>query len=244
MTLKQEVLKGWPAGGWSFYQPETNWHAPNPMVNNFDQQVRNIQSMRKANIRFHLDTSYEGCARDLIAYTCARLKNHPKYCIDEAMVTGAPMAQKKTTSLFPQPRLGAGVAAAEGPVDLAVLREWLGDGAAAVSQAQAESRAAICATCPQNRRENWRELLTKKGAQAIQVLVGVKNRRKLATSLDGQLGVCKACRCHLPLKIWVEIGYITENTPPEVRGRLDPRCWVLAEEVHESSGAPVGRSAG
>lgn len=66
MLIKQKLLdNGWGPGGWSFYSPETDWHAPNPLGNTFKQQVENIRKHRMANPRFPFSTDAVKSRRNL-----------------------------------------------------------------------------------------------------------------------------------------------------------------------------------
>src|SRR5689334_8902513 len=73
MFIKQQILdSGWGPGGWQFFCPETNWHAPNPLGTTFKQQVENIRKHRVANPRFPFSTDPVQIAQELEEYTLAR----------------------------------------------------------------------------------------------------------------------------------------------------------------------------
>jgi len=112
---------------------------------------------------------------------------------------------------------------------LRVIREWFGDGGLPVEQEKAESRAAICETCQNNVKSGWWGKLTKPIASKIKEHMQVKSKLEISVPNEGKLGICSACDCPLALKIWTPIGYIEENTSPEVLGKLTPQCWILAE---------------
>lgn len=232
MALRPEVFQGWPPGGWQFYQAETDWHAPDPLQNTFEQQVNNIIKMRAANPRFNLPNEYMAVAMELADYTEKRIESHPKYCV------AVPEVVKKTISHVPGwPR--AGVDAAEARVDPAALIEWIGEGGQPVSPVLAEQRAETCAGCPENsdsptcrpdRRLAWYEWMTEPIAASLGIYLGLKNKMKLATQQDKVLGKCLACRCELKLKVWTPLRHILANADEAGLGRLDLRCWVLHEK--------------
>ena len=236
MPLRPEILNSWPPGGWQFYQPETGWSNPGPMISTFQQTVNNIINMRRANPRFKLPSDYLSCARALEQYTEARIGHHHKYCIgvdDEA--------QKKTTPptfpLQPNPSRLAAVAG----VDPRALLEWLGDGGTPVERDLAEKRAAICADCPENssgpkcpesRRNSWLEWVTGPVSIALKKYLSIKNKLKIETSRDKDIGRCLACKCELLLKVHTPLNHIKDNMEPEVLSKLRsvPKCWVLTEQ--------------
>jgi hypothetical protein len=66
-----------PPGGWQYYQPQTQWNAPNPLINSFAVQVRTIRDHRAANPKAALDLDTAQIEADLLAFTRARLKLNP-----------------------------------------------------------------------------------------------------------------------------------------------------------------------
>lgn len=235
MLIKSQVLKGWGPGGWAFFQPETNWHAPGPLQNNFSQQVQNIIKMREANPRFNLTTDPEQVGLELENYTIARwAATYSKNGLQKFLENGEDVSVKKKPSgtLFTVGRtLAAPVAALVG-ADTEVLEEWLGAGGKAVSVDQASGRAVVCESCPGNVKQGWLDMLTAPAAKALQAYLSVKNNLSLHTPLDSALGVCEACRCHLGLKVFVPLPYIKDNTKPETFAKLketNEKCWVLTE---------------
>lgn len=235
MPLKLEVLKGWPPGGWSFYEPSTDWHAPMPLQNNFDQQTDNIVTMRKANPAKNLPTDKPTAAADLEAYTVARLaKNYSKHGIKKFL---APTpedleAQKKTSLAMPLFKNALGKVAGLAGMDPASLEEWLGAGGKPVEQFLAVARSEVCAPCSANKKHGWRELITVPAARMFRRYIESKHQLKLATPLDSELGSCECCHCVLELKVWQPIGYVKENTELDVlekHRQANPNCWVLKE---------------
>jgi len=97
----------------------------------------------------------------------------------------------------------------------------------------AESRAAICVSCPGNDRKktlyNW--FVTSIASQiekAYELLRGIN----ITTSLDEQLGVCEACECPMKLKVNAKISHIRNHMPKDVPDKLrgkNQNCWILTE---------------
>lgn len=240
MLIKAKVLQGWGPGGWQFYQPETNWHAPNPLAYKFEEQVNNIIEHRKANPRFSFSTDPIQVAEELEKYTLARWRSkYSEHGMQKFLEGGDPNYGKKkapprmspaTPVSLPRVALAAGAALAG--VDDSVVQEWLGAGGVAVPYHLATQRATVCKDCPGNQKVGWRDTLTVVGAKALREYLAAKNQMSLYTPLDGELGMCKACGCHLPLKIWCPIEHFRENVTAEVESKLreyNPKCWGLVE---------------
>lgn len=233
ISLRPEVIKGWPPQGWEYYQPETNWWAPTPFQFNFQQQVANIIAMRKANPRFNLATDFDSVASDLADFTCRKVQNHANFCVDTD-------PDQKKNSFRPPTRLRgrveAGVAAEAVGLDKSALLEWLGAGGTPVAPELAEKRAGICAVCPENssspacdqsRRTSWHEWFTEPLALALRGYLGIKHEMKLKTTLDEGLGKCLACRCELVLKVHTPLRHLLQNAT--TADLFDGNCWVLSE---------------
>lgn len=232
MAIKPEILKSWGPGGWSFYEPAADWHAPGPLENTFDKQVANIVAMRKQNPQLNLPTDPPTVAAELEAYTEARwAKTYSKAGMVKFRVET--QEDKKKESRFTRSlRHPLSAAAGLAGIDIRSLEEWLGAGGVPVGQAVADQRAAVCAPCPANKKAGWRELLTVPAAIALKAYLEAKYRMKLATPMDADLGSCSACHCVLELKTWQPIEFIKENTREEVfeaHRKANANCWVLSE---------------
>jgi hypothetical protein len=110
------------------------------------------------------------------------------------------------------------------------IAEWLGGGLRPVEKLKAENRGGTCATCPLNQLGNFWQKLDAAAAKQIKDLVEAKNDMQLATPIDDKLHSCTACDCWVPLKIWVPLKHVMNNTSREVRSKLDPGCWILHEQ--------------
>ena len=230
--IKPEILKTWGPGGWIFYEPATNWTAPGPLENSFDQQVKNIIAMRQANPRFNLPTDEAAVAADLEAFTEARwAKTYSKAGMKKFRFE-RPEDKKKESSFTKFGRRQLAAVAALADIDTRALEEWLGAGGKPVTQELALQRAQTCAGCDGNQKHGWRELLTVPASLALKTYLAAKHHMNLETSLDEELGSCTACHCPLELKVWADIAYTKENTTPEQFARhakTNPDCWVLNE---------------
>jgi hypothetical protein len=121
----------------------------------------------------------------------------------------------------------AGVAAANTALTgLAIYRELFSHGTQPVARAEAERRAAICADCPLNKRGGLREFFVESIAKGITELYGVLRDLDLTTSRDKDLGTCTACSCPTRAKVHVPLDIIERHMKPDVRAKLDPRCWI------------------
>jgi hypothetical protein len=108
-----------------------------------------------------------------------------------------------------------------------VLEEWLGDGAIPVPQQEANQRALICETCPNNKPVNG---LTTAAAKTIEKWVAIKNRRKLFVPNEDKLFFCHACLCKLSLKVHVPHVHIKSYQQQWVTDRIRETksdCWQL-----------------
>ncbi len=229
--IKPEILKSWGPGGWSYFQPETDWHAPGPLENNFDQQVKNIVAMRKANPRFNLPTDEPTVAADLEAYTEARwAKTYSKAGMAKFRIE-TKEDKKKESSSMPRSRSLFNAAAGLVGINAKPLEDWLGSGGNPVAPELAEHRASVCVPCPVN-KAGWRDFLTLPAALAIKEYLSIKHKMKLTTTHDAQLESCNACHCVLELKVHQPIDHVKANTTAEEfekHREANPNCWVLAE---------------
>lgn len=216
--------------GFLFMQPQMNWDASRAVPGATLQGIaRAVLELRKANPyvtqKHGLSTDLATIMDEVDAYTatvCA-LRGFTNY------ITG-----NEPPKPLPLPAPSRFAAAVEGVKRVAagvgVLLSWLGSGAKPVEKTLAESRARVCATCPQNGAGDWKARFTGEAAEQIKQQLGIKNDLKLSTPLDGDLRVCLACDCQLQLKVWCPLEHILKHTSDETKSRLDPRCWLISEE--------------
>jgi hypothetical protein len=237
MLIKQQVLdNGWGPGGWQFFQPETNWHAPHPMGTTFKQQVENIRKHRAANPRFPFSTDPVLIAQELEEYTLTRWrKTYSEHGMQKFLERPDDALKKKHsewigTSRQPQSLLGK--VAAHAGIDTSTVEDWFGEGGKPVSLELATGRAYICTQCQGNRKVGWRDLLTIAGAKTLRAYFAVKNEMKLSTAFDKDLGMCKACDCVMEFKVHTPLQSIMKTTSIEKVAKLqelNPNCWILNE---------------
>lgn len=141
-------------------------------------------------------------------------------------VTYRPQAQASRPAPKPA-KLANVVAGLESVVD------WIASGAEAVPQEQAEKRAEICSQCPLNGRGGWEKWFTIPASNAIRSALRHKGEFKLATKFDDQLGVCEACSCPMPLKVWVPLDRFFPHMSQEAKDNLDKGCWIRLELANQ-----------
>lgn len=117
----------------------------------------------------------------------------------------------------------------------AILLDWFGDGGVPVEDFKAEARAEVCEKgcdgkgCPKNRFPKWWESAKQAVAERIKEALAVKNRMELSVSNEDSIGMCAACTCSLPLKVWTPIKHIKEHTTPEQLAKFPSFCWQKLE---------------
>lgn len=215
-----------PPGGWQFFQPQTQWHAPSPIGNTHDQQVVNIIKHRLANpaivAKFKLATDFNSVSTELIDFQQKR---------------GA-LANSPIPKPLPPPPERPQVAGAVGHAVAAVkkiasgaalLLEWQESGESPVDADTSAARAEVCVKCPKNNKGGLTRFFTQPVANEIRKKLEKLHALKLSTPSDAYLGVCEACECPLRLKVHTPILLITKRMKPEQRAELDPSCWILHE---------------
>lgn len=219
-----------PQHGWEFFQPQTGWHAPMPMVYSFDRQVQEIIKHRLANgaitARHKLATDPVSVGNELESYTRARL--------------GIPAEPSfpKTIPLrsLPQAAAEAVAAVAKTAEGVGLLIDWLGglarpDGQVEVVEpALAHRRAQVCVECPQNSRSPFTDWFTIPVAERLRKMVESRKELKLETPADNELGTCIVCRCPMKLKVHTPLGVIYQKTKAETLAQLPPNCWIARQD--------------
>jgi hypothetical protein len=218
-------------GGWTFYQAEMNWTAPENL--GFDQVVDAIVRIRQANPRFKLPTDRAAVSVELENYTERRLRETYGDKADQWLI-GAPATVSAVNPLWRPLRQRAvdAVAAVNAEVKKAVagvglITEWLGSGLKPCSAEEAQKRAAICQRCKKNENPNTLQSAYGVVADGLHLLMQAKSDLKLATQYDSDLHSCKVCDCDLKLKVWAPGEHVLAHTSEEVRKNLDPDCWIL-----------------
>lgn len=209
-----------PPGGFQFFQPETGWKQT---TWDFEQLVRELQSHRKANPRFNLNTDTEVIRSEIDtanALRCQSIAGAEHFILNEGVAPPKSLAP----ATWLRNVVGAGVS-----LVAPALGSWLGKGGIPVARELAEHRAGICARCPKNGRGDLTRYFTVPAANQIRKDIEHRNNLKLSTSHDPELGVCEACSCPLQLKVHVTLEDIIEHTTPEIKADLHSDCWILHE---------------
>lgn len=223
----------WPPGGWIFLEPATGWRAPQGLT--FGQVVDAIIKHRRQNKQHKLSTNADEVADQLDAYTCARLKYDPAFCVP------TPPTGTARNFTVPLPNQVRAVRANEGSVaavarflsstnaGIKVWLDWFGDGKP-VNPALAEVRATICSECPENdKAANILEWFTGVAARGIMAIFSALNDLNLHTSKDEELKVCKVCDCPLKAKVWVPLYIVKKEMTGDRMAQLHPKCWIRHE---------------
>lgn len=105
-----------------------------------------------------------------------------------------------------------------------IIREWLGEGGVPVSYEQAQSRALVCLSCPNNVPGGF---ITDAVANAIKAHLELKAKLSLKVSGERRLAQCSVCQCQLRLKIWCPVDLLRRRALPE--DKLPAHCWQLTE---------------
>ena len=148
----------------------------------------------------------------------------------------APFSRPRPFNSLPQ-KQKSGIAVARNVAAGSVtVIKWLASGAEAVPMELAEKRAAICAICPVNSK-NQPELsgkdlshwFTVPAQAAIRKALDQLKNMKLDTSVHDKLGVCQSCDCPIPLKVVMPLEKFYDAMTAQAKGDLDPACWIRAE---------------
>lgn len=117
--------------------------------------------------------------------------------------------------------------------------DWLGDTGTPVHQMVADFRAYRCIhgnqgeMCPLNVEPDWWNRVRAKIAEWIKGQIELKNKMHLKAAQEDMLGMCKACGCALPTKVWVPTIHLKRHTPKEVIKKTPDYCWLRKELDHE-----------
>lgn len=97
----------------------------------------------------------------------------------------------------------------------------------------AQNRADICTgrvssvPCAYNHQGTFS--LTSKIAAFIHAQRQRKLELKLSVDGEGSLGICKVCKCYLPLKVWYSSRVIYEYTEDSTIAKFPDFCWIKRE---------------
>jgi len=210
-----------PPSGWVYRQIQTGWVNPMPLAFTFDKTVEEIIKHRLKNPaitkQHNLSTNFSEVATELEQYTMRRLG------IQESVY---PKTQSPVRQFLARVGLGAAADKARNiGIGAQNLLAW-SDSGKVVPQATAEARAEICAGCNLNGQGDWKQVFTAPAAELIKNQLAAKNSMKLSTPLDAKLGVCDACACPLPLKVWAPLEFALRKMSQETKDKLPAWCWM------------------
>lgn len=102
-----------------------------------------------------------------------------------------------------------------------------------VARDVAERRAAVCHSCPQNDTVGGvASYFVDSTAKGIMALLGALKDLQVTVAEPDKAGICKACKCPLRAKLFVQIAVISEQMPKPLWPQLqqaNPKCWILSE---------------
>lgn len=231
MILRLKSRTQSPINGFRFVQPQTgwqSWEADPQSLWDFNLLCRNLQAHRLANPFYKLNTNLETIMAEVDLANAKRMAAIPG---GENYITNAGDAVAVASFLQPSHDLASRAAAAVSEArklqtGAALLLDWLGDSGRPNDPAEAQARAEVCAACPMNVNEGIGKWFKEKVAGVIQGQIEMRNKLKIATTVDDKLHICEGCGCVLKLKVHVPASYITTHTTPEALEKLHPDCWI------------------
>lgn len=101
------------------------------------------------------------------------------------------------------------------------IGSWLLKGRNRVEGAEAERRARICSSCPENRSIDGCSSCSMPALKsALELIIG-----GAATTVDGMLQGCCICGCSLRGLVWMPLETLHERMPASENDRLPSHCW-------------------
>lgn len=216
--------------GLSFYQPQTGW-TPRPH-SSFQGIVEALMAHRQGNAYL---AQKHGWAMDRKAVEDEVDQWNAAVCAangwsDYITETGpgrpvrSPFSSQDQPYQFPPFQQLRQVAAGG-----KIIVEWIASGEEAVPKDKAEGRAAVCCACPMNERGDWTRFFTIPVSEAIRHEMSKRREWNLSTSKDGELHVCTACSCPLPLMVHVPLEIKLKAMNQQTRDALHKDCWIRKE---------------
>jgi len=218
-----------PNGGWKFFQPQTGWWAPSPMMHTFDQTVQQIIMHRRNNPAV---VASHGLSLDPVAVG-NELENFTRQRLGIPMEANSPKMPPVRT--LPQSVRESVVAVGRMAEGIGLLMDWLPQGKT-VSPDLAERRAGICARgvnggrCPKNDKSPLTDWFAKPVAEKLQKMVEARKDVKLETPYDAELGTCTVCLCPMKLKAHVPLDNIIAKTKPGTLAEFPAHCWIAKRD--------------
>lgn len=231
MSIKLKSRTQSPVNGFRFEQRETgwkNWEVDQVTLWDFQALCMALRNHRIANPRFKLNTDFAAIQEEVDQANALRMTTIPG--AESYIMRSGGAAEGGPTYVAPKaPSAVAAVVAAAKKLNAGhqLLSEWKESGYNPVADHEAERRAAICATCPQNQPGGFERFFTIPFSQKVKADIEDFKSRNLMTSYDEKLEVCSGCLCPLKLKVWTPMDLIQKHMTEETKAALDPRCWII-----------------
>lgn len=211
-------------GGFRFYQPETKWQSQ-PWAS-FDSIVEALIAHRKGNPayleKYGWATDRPNVANEVEAYNVHLCEQFGWTKFISATGGTDPIPKYYPPQQPLSNQSGKLVVGAKS------LADWSISGQV-VDQEQADSRASVCASCPNNLKADVLSFFTAAAGTLIKKELELRNERKLTTVKDAMLSFCDACGCPLKLKVHCPTEIIRKHMTEEIKNALDKNCWILSE---------------
>lgn len=220
--------------GFKFLQPETGWRPPR--FASFAVIVNGLIAHRKGRpdliAKHNWSVDYDTVANEVDRFNVLVCERHNwTTYITEGLGAAVP---PKPMALLQQEKREISVAAGKATKiwgGIKTLNEWIDSGTDPVLRNVAESRALACSKCNMNGDGDFTSWFTRPASEVIKRQIEKLSNRKLTTTSDDKINICKVCLCPLKLKVHTPITYIKANLSDEVMRELEkvPGCWIPAE---------------
>lgn len=216
----------WPPGGFQVLHPEVAMKKP--FSGSWNEAVEFERKFRIANptlcVKFGWKTSPDACAEFVDSYNAARCVSGG--WLDWVMPEGVanfPQAQKKTV-------LGTVAAVVRSTRAALDAYATMFGKTGPVGKPLAETRAVVCAGCPQNdTKGGLADHFTAAAADEVMGLLGALKDLDVRVADPDKLGVCRACSCPLRAKVFANLDSIVKHLQPDVWAQLPENCWMRTE---------------
>lgn len=220
MPSLKEPQKAIP-GGFRFYEPSTKWQ-PTPF-SSLDSITEQLIAHRRGRPDLVIKN---GWSLDRAQVRAEVEQFNVAFCQQQGW-TDYLLGGAETVPFTEPIRLPLRQRAKNLVVGAETLVAWDDEGAPTVPAEVAAHRAQICVLCPRNGKGGIESYFTVPVANKIRSELERKRSMKLETPFDDKLGVCEACSCPLPLKVWMPLPNILKKISAEQKAELHPDCWIL-----------------
>ncbi len=207
MSLILKILTTIPPGGWTYIEPKSGL-----LLRGGDYyKLREAVRQHRDNNRFENGPQLD---HEIQTQICERITaaggQRAKWCIDPATIP-IPGPSNKGRSIH---------------IDdvrsfLRLLGTWMKSGFKFIEQPEANRRAGICASCPQNVDIQGCSTCAHIGPLLTQTI----GRR--TTTYDSGLKGCEVCGCSNKAQIWVPLKILKENMKSPQLDLYPNHCWKL-----------------